>query len=175
MTIDTLVNHQVRLAQRPVGTPTRDNWSFTSEPVAEPAPGGVLIKTLALSLDPAMRGWMNEGKSYIPPVGIGEVMRAGGVGKVIASQNPKFAVGDLVSGGLGVQEYLLVPEDQVKRSGLFRIDGTCDRPDGSIYHITWSIDRARGRKPVESNDVIARLGWRPVEPPVPVRLQPDRF
>ena len=122
MTIDTLVNHQVRLAQRPVGTPTRDNWSFTSEPVAEPAPGGVLIKTLALSLDPAMRGWMNEGKSYIPPVGIGEVMRAGGVGKVIASQNPKFAVGDLVSGGLGVQEYLLVPEDQVKRSGLFRID-----------------------------------------------------
>ena len=122
MTIDTLVNHQVRLAQRPVGTPTRDNWSFTSEPVAEPAPGGVLIKTLALSLDPAMRVWMNEGKSYIPPVGIGEVMRAGGVGKVIASQNPKFAVGDLVSGGLGVQEYLLVPEDQVKRSGLFRID-----------------------------------------------------
>jgi hypothetical protein len=47
--------------------------------VAEPAEGGVLVKTLALSLDPAMRGWMNEGKSYIPPVGIGEVMRAGGV------------------------------------------------------------------------------------------------
>jgi NADPH-dependent curcumin reductase CurA len=117
-----LVNHQVRLAQRPVGTPTRDNWAFTSEPVAEPAAGGVLIKTLALSLDPAMRGWMNEGKSYIPPVGIGEVMRAGGVGKVIASQNPKFAVGDLVSATLGVQEYALVPEDQVKRMGLFRID-----------------------------------------------------
>ena len=105
--ITTLTNHQVRLAKRPVGTPTRENWSFTAEPVAEPAAGGVLVKTLALSLDPAMRGWMNDAKSYIPPVGIGEVMRAGGIGKVIASQNPKYAVGDLVSAGLGVQEYML--------------------------------------------------------------------
>jgi NADPH-dependent curcumin reductase CurA len=120
--IATLTNHQVRLAKRPVGTPTRDNWSFTTEPVAEPGPGGVLVKTLALSLDPAMRGWMNDGKSYIPPVGINEVMRAGGIGQVIASQNPKFAVGDLVSAGLGVQEYMLIADDQVKRSGLFRID-----------------------------------------------------
>jgi NADPH-dependent curcumin reductase len=122
MTLATLVNHQVRLARRPVGTPTRDDWSFTSEPVQAPAAGGVLIKTLALSLDPAMRGWMNDAKSYIPPVGIGEVMRAGGVGRVIASENPKFAVGDLVSAGLGVQEYMLLPEDQLKRSGAFRID-----------------------------------------------------
>ena len=72
-----LSNHQIRLAARPVGTPTRDNWSFTSEPVADPDSGGVLVKTLYLSLDPAMRGWMNDAKSYIPPVGIGEVMRAG--------------------------------------------------------------------------------------------------
>ncbi|MEZ0308347.1 MAG: NADP-dependent oxidoreductase, partial [Ramlibacter sp.] len=76
----------------------------------------------ALSLDPAMRGWMNDAKSYIAPVGIGEVMRAGGIGKVVASQNPKFAVGDLVSATLGVQEYMLVAEDQVKRNGMFRID-----------------------------------------------------
>ena len=122
MTIASPVNHQVRLAQRPVGTPTRENWAFTSEPVQEPASGGVLIKSLALSLDPAMRGWMNDARSYIPPVAIGEVMRAGGVGKVIASQNPKFAVGDLVSAGLGVQEYLLVAEDQIKRNGVFKID-----------------------------------------------------
>ena len=120
--ITTLTNHQVRLAKRPVGTPTREDWSFTTEPVAEPAAGGVLVKTLALSLDPAMRGWMNDAKSYIPPVGIGEVMRAGGIGKVIASQNPKYAVGDLVSAGLGVQEYMLVAEDQIKRSGMFKID-----------------------------------------------------
>ncbi|MBC7436451.1 MAG: NADP-dependent oxidoreductase [Bdellovibrionales bacterium] len=121
-TLTSLTNHQVRLASRPVGLPTRDNWSFTSEPVTEPAEGGVLVKTLALSLDPAMRGWMNEGKSYIAPVGIGEVMRAGGVGKVVASNNPGFAVGDMVSATLGVQEYALVPGDQVRRSGMFKID-----------------------------------------------------
>ena len=80
-TITALKNHQVRLASRPVGLPTRTNWSFTEEPVAEPGPGGVLVKTLYLSLDPAMRGWMNEGKSYIPPVEINAVMRAGGVAK----------------------------------------------------------------------------------------------
>ena len=121
-TLTTLVNHQVRLAQRPVGTPGRECWSFTEEAVTEPAEGGVLVKTLALSLDPAMRGWMNEGKSYIPPVGIGEVMRAGGVGTVVASKNAKFAVGDTVSAGLGVQEYCLVPGDQIQRNGMFKID-----------------------------------------------------
>jgi NADPH-dependent curcumin reductase len=121
-TLATLVNHQVRLASRPVGLPTAANWQHAEEPVAEPGDGGVLVKVLALSLDPAMRGWMNEGKSYIPPVGIGEVMRAGGVGVVVASRNPAFAVGDAVSGGPGVQEYWLVPGDQVKRSGLAKID-----------------------------------------------------
>ena len=121
-TFTTLKNHQVRLASRPVGLPTRDNWSFTTEPVAEPGPGGVLVKTLYLSLDPAMRGWMNEGKSYIPPVEIGAVMRAGGIGKVIASQNPAFAVGDYVNAGLDVQEYCLITEAQVKRSGMFKVD-----------------------------------------------------
>ncbi|HQS01126.1 MULTISPECIES: NADP-dependent oxidoreductase [unclassified Polaromonas] len=120
--ITSLSNHQVRLASRPVGLPTRANWSFTTEPVPEPGPGGVLVKTLYLSLDPAMRGWMNEGKSYIPPVEIGAVMRAGGVGKVIASNNPAFAVGDYVNAGLDVQEYCLIPEAQIKRSGMFKID-----------------------------------------------------
>jgi NADPH-dependent curcumin reductase CurA len=120
--ITSLTNHQVRLASRPVGLPTRDNWSFTTEPVAEPGPGGVLVKTLCLSLDPAMRGWMNEGKSYIPPVEIGAVMRAGGVGQVIASNNAAFAVGDYVNAGLDVQEYCLIPEANIKRSGMFRID-----------------------------------------------------
>ncbi|TAG33100.1 MAG: NADP-dependent oxidoreductase [Polaromonas sp.] len=120
--ITALTNHQIRLASRPVGLPTRANWRSTTEPVAEPGPGGVLVKTLYLSLDPAMRGWMNEGKSYIPPVEIGAVMRAGGVGQVIASNNPAFAVGDHVNAGLDVQEYCLIPEAQVKRSGMFKID-----------------------------------------------------
>ena len=118
----SLVNHQVRLAARPVGMPKSSDWQFTEEPVGEPDEGGVVVKVLALSLDPAMRGWMNEGKSYIKPVGIGEVMRAGGVGRVVASKNPAFAVGDMVTGGPGVQEYWNLPGDQVKRSGLAKID-----------------------------------------------------
>ncbi|MDR6535674.1 NADP-dependent oxidoreductase [Variovorax soli] len=118
----TLSNRQVRLAKRPEGAATRDNWQFTTEPVGEPAEGDVLVKILSLSLDPAMRGWMNEGKSYIPPVEIGAVMRAGGVGRVIASRNPAFAVGDTVYGTLGVQEYVLIPQEEIKRNGLVRID-----------------------------------------------------
>jgi NADPH-dependent curcumin reductase CurA len=117
-----LVNHQVRLAARPKGLPQAGDWQFTQEALPQPGPGGVLIKTLALSLDPAMRGWMNDGKSYIPPVGIGEVMRAGGVGVVVASGHPDFAVGQHVSGGPGVQEYWAVAADQVRRSGLTPID-----------------------------------------------------
>jgi NADPH-dependent curcumin reductase CurA len=108
-TLSSLVNHQVRLASRPVGMATAQNWQLTEERVAEPAEGTVLVKTLVLSLDPAMRGWLNEGKSYIPPVGIGEVMRALGIGRVLASKDPAFAPGDVVSGLLGVQEYWLVP------------------------------------------------------------------
>lgn len=121
-TLASLVNHQVRLAARPQGLPKASDWQFTEEAVTEPGDGGVLVKTLALSLDPAMRGWMNEGKSYIPPVGIGEVMRAGGIGVVVASKNPAFAVGDHVTGGPGVQEYFTVAGDQMKRSGLAKID-----------------------------------------------------
>ncbi|ARV18260.1 Putative NADP-dependent oxidoreductase YfmJ [Curvibacter sp. AEP1-3] len=120
--LSTLINHQIRLAARPVGMPKASDWSHTSEPVAEPAEGGVTLKTLALSLDPAMRGWMNEGKSYIPPVGIGEVMRAGGVGVVVASKSDKYAVGDYVSAGFGVQEYITIAKDEMKRNGLVKID-----------------------------------------------------
>jgi NADPH-dependent curcumin reductase CurA len=122
MTATPLVNHQVRLAARPVGLPTRANWNFTTEPVPEVGDGDVLVRTLYLSLDPAMRGWMNEGRSYIPPVGIGEVMRAGGIGRVVATRNPAFAVGDAVYAGLGVQEFALVRGADVQRSGLSRID-----------------------------------------------------
>jgi len=123
-----LRNRQIRLASRPVGLPTRDNWRITTEPVAEPAAGGVLVKTLYLSLDPAMRGWMNDVKSYIPPVAIDEVMRAGGIGVVVASKNPGFAAGDLVSAVLGVQSYCLIPEAQIRTSGVFRIDPTLGSP-----------------------------------------------
>jgi NADPH-dependent curcumin reductase CurA len=121
-------NHQVRLAARPMGLPKPNDWQYTTEPVAEPAEGGILVKTLLLSLDPAMRGWMNEGKSYIPPVGLGEVMRAGGIGVVVASKNPAFKIGDRVSAGTGVQEYALFGADQMKRAGVVKIDPRLGTP-----------------------------------------------
>ena len=111
------INHQIKLAARPVGLPKRSDWQFTETPLPEPRDGEVLARVLYLSLDPAMRGWMNEGKSYIAPVGIGEVMRAGAVGKVMASRHPGFAVGDHVSGLLGVQEYAALDAAR-----LFKVD-----------------------------------------------------
>jgi NADPH-dependent curcumin reductase len=125
----SLTNRQVRLAARPVGLPTRADWSFTTEPVAEPEAGGIVVKTLALSLDPAMRGWMNEGKSYIAPVEIGAVMRSGGIGLVVASKAASFAEGDLVSAGLGVQQYCSIPAGELKRSGVFPIDTRLGTPN----------------------------------------------
>ncbi len=121
-TLQATTNRQYRLARRPSGLPVREDWSFTSEPVGEPEEGGVLVRTLALSLDPAMRGWMNEGKSYIAPVGIGEVMRAGGVGTVVASKTKTFAVGDTVYGLLGVQEYARFDAAQIAKQAVNRID-----------------------------------------------------
>ena len=101
------LNHKFELAARPVGMPKRTDWAYKEEPVREPDESELLIKILYISLDPAMRGWMNAGKSYIAPVEIGEVMRAGGLGCVTASENPKFAVGDYVYGAFGVQEFAI--------------------------------------------------------------------
>jgi len=119
-------NRQFRLAARPVGMAKASDWKMTTEPVAEPADGQVLVKVLMLSLDPAMRGWMNEGRSYIAPVGIGEVMRAGGIGRVQASKNSAFAEGDLVGGGFGIQEYCLVADP--KKFSLHKIDPRLGTP-----------------------------------------------
>jgi len=99
------VNHQFKLAARPVGMLKPSDWSYGEEPVGEPGDGEVLVKILYVSLDPAMRGWVNDARSYIPPVGIGEVMRALAAGEVIASNHPEISVGDHVTGLLGVQEY----------------------------------------------------------------------
>ena len=102
-----VVNHQFRLAARPVGLPKPSDWRYAEEPVPEPADGEVLVKVLYLSLDPAMRGWMNDSRSYIAPVGIGDVMRALAAGRVIASKDPGLAVGDHVTGLLGAQEHAI--------------------------------------------------------------------
>ena len=114
-------NDQFRLAARPSGLPKDSDWRFTSTPLAELQDGEIRVKTLYLSLDPAMRGWMNDSKSYIRPVAIDETMRAGGVGVVVASHSPRFAVGDTVAGGIGVQRYWQGPADD-KSAAFTRID-----------------------------------------------------
>ena len=98
-------NHQVRLAARPSGLPQPTDWDFTEEPVPTPGEGEFVVAASFISLDPAMRGWMNAGASYIAPVEVGDVMRAGVVGRVTASAHPGFAVGDYVYSDFGVQEY----------------------------------------------------------------------
>lgn len=113
------LNRQFLLAERPSGLPSRDTFSYVENPIGQPGPGQILVKNAYLSLDPAMRGWMNDAKSYIAPVGIGEVMRALGVGQVIASQHPDFAVGDHVNGAVGVQDYFLG-----EPKGFYKVDAS---------------------------------------------------
>ncbi len=112
-------NTKVILNKRPVGTPDAECWKIEidkSKP--ELKHGEVLLKVNYLSIDPAMRGWMNEGKSYIKPVAIGEVMRALGIAEVIESKSSDFVKGDFVSAGVGVQEYAVMPATE-----LVKVDG----------------------------------------------------
>src|SRR6516225_11553891 len=111
----SLQNRQFKLIARPVGMAKRSDFEFTTIPAAEPGAGEVLVKVLYISLDPAMRGWMNEGRSYVPPVKLGEVMRAGGIGRVIASNDPSLAVGDHVVGITGVQDYAVAKANTMTR------------------------------------------------------------
>jgi NADPH-dependent curcumin reductase len=101
------VNIQCRLAARPVGLPKATDWTIVEEPKPAAAEGEFVVEVDYLSIDPAMRTWMNAGRSYVPAVEIGEVMRAFGVGHVVESRYPGFAVGNEVSGLFGVQRYAL--------------------------------------------------------------------
>ena len=91
-------NTRILLASRPLGLPQRENWKIETVDTTDPGEGEFLAEVLYISLDPAMRGWINEGKSYIEPVGVGDVMRAGGVARIIESRHPEFEAGDHVVG-----------------------------------------------------------------------------
>ncbi|MFF1873167.1 NADP-dependent oxidoreductase [Streptomyces sp. CB03911] len=100
-------NRQIRLAARPVGEVKPEDWEHVTEPAAAPGEGRFAGRTRFISLDPAMRGWLDDRPSYLPPVGIGEVMRAGSVIEVTESEHPGFQPGDHVVGTFGVQEYVV--------------------------------------------------------------------
>ena len=106
-------NTQVKLVKRPIGEPTNDCWKIDESELPQLNDGEVLVKTLYLSIDPAMRGWMNASRSYIKPVEIGDVMRALGVGEVIDSKDDNFKKGDFISGNTGVQEYAALPAKEL--------------------------------------------------------------
>ena len=102
-----LTNVSILLDKRPTGWPDASNFRIREAPVPEPADGELLVRGHYLSLDPYMRGRMNEGKSYVPPVELGAVMCGEVAGEVIASRNAAFAVGDMVHGDLGWQLYAI--------------------------------------------------------------------
>ena len=104
----TDVNRQWLLAARPDGMVKDSDFELREAPIARPADGEVRVRTLYVSCDPAMRGWIVDRPSYIPPVAIGEVMRAGGVGQVVESRSSDFKEGDFVQGMLGWQDYATV-------------------------------------------------------------------
>jgi NADPH-dependent curcumin reductase CurA len=100
-------NRQIRLAARPQGEIKPSDWEHADEPARAPGEGELAGVTKFISLDPAMRGWLNDVRSYVPPVGLGEVMRAGSVIEVTESRHPDYAVGDHVVGMFGVQSHVV--------------------------------------------------------------------
>lgn len=101
------VNRQIRLARRPRGDVRPEDWEHHDAPVEPPEEGQFAARTRYLSLDPAMRGWLDDRPSYVPPVGLGEVMRAGSIVEVTASRHPDYRPRDLLVGMFGVQEQVV--------------------------------------------------------------------
>ena len=118
----SLVNHQIQLASRPTGEPSQANFRLIEVPVPAIGDGQVLVRIHYLSLDPYMRGRMNDGKSYAVPQALDAVMGGGTVGEVVASNNPGYAVGDKVVGMGGWQEYAVVDGNQV--GAMRKVDTT---------------------------------------------------
>ena len=108
-------NKVVRLTKRPNGFPSKETWSNSTDEVREIEKDEILVKNLYVSLDPAMRGWLNETRSYIPPVKIGEVMRAGTIGEVIKSKNSKFNEGDILSGWVECSSIQFLMEKDISK------------------------------------------------------------
>ena len=106
-----VANKQVLLAARPVGLPKDSDWRIESAPTRALSDGEVLVKTHYISIDPTMRGWMNDQDGYLPKLQLGDVMRALAVGEIIESRADGYAAGEFVHGALGVQEYAVTPVD----------------------------------------------------------------
>ena len=112
-------NRVCKLVKRPTpGLAKPDIFSIEDQPLQEPGAGEFRVKIGYISIDPAMRGWINEGRSYVPPVGLGDVMRSFSVGVIDASNTPNFKVGEVVQGLFGVQQYAISNGERVGKIDL---------------------------------------------------------
>ena len=102
-------SREVRLASRPQGEPSLNNFSFATAEVRDPNPGEVLVRNVCISVDPYMRGRMNDSKSYIPPFQIGQPLEGGAIGRVIASQDERLPLGSYVQSIYGWREAFVAP------------------------------------------------------------------
>jgi len=115
MPAHSIKNRQVRLKVRPTGIPQAGHFEIVETPVPEPQDGQILVRNIYLSVEPAMRGWVNAAANYSEPVPIGAVMRSLAAGRVEASRNPDFRPGDLVCGWFGWQDYAAVDPKAIDR------------------------------------------------------------
>jgi len=102
-------SREIRLASRPSGEPTLENFSFATVELPDPGPGEVLVRNLCISVDPYMRGRMNDAKSYVPPFEIGKPLEGSAIGRVIASQDASLPVGTIVQSFYGWREAFVAP------------------------------------------------------------------
>ncbi len=108
-------SREIRLKSRPTGTPTADNFELASVDVPEPEAGEVQVRNLWMTVDPYMRGRMNDMKSYVPPFQLGQPLEGGAIGEVVASDDPGFKAGDLVESSLGWREAFTAPAAALKK------------------------------------------------------------
>lgn len=106
----TAVNHQILLKKRPVGVPRASDFERATVPLPRPAPDEVLLKNLYLSIDPAIRGWMSEARSYLPPIAIGAPVRSGTLSQIIESTSERWPRGQIVQAMASWESYSAVPE-----------------------------------------------------------------
>lgn len=108
-------SREIRLVSRPHGLPVAANFALATTEIGDPADGQVLVRNEILSVDPYMRGRMNDVKSYVPPFQLGAPLEGGAVGRVIASKAPGFAAGDLVLSMLGWREYFVTDQRMLRK------------------------------------------------------------
>lgn len=113
-----IVARRIVLAERPQGSPSADTWALDDTPLRELGDGEVVVRVSYVSIDPAMRGWINDVRSYMPPVGLGETMRAFGTAEVLQSRHPRFAPGDKVTGMVGVTDHSILRGEELQHIDL---------------------------------------------------------